>query len=97
MKLFELSNRREVGYHGTPTSKVASIKRNGLKSGDSTVVYLASTKEGALTWARALHPDKEISVLTVKHDKKTSGPVIQIHGDVAPEDIIAVENFAESK
>lgn len=93
LRLIEASERK-LGYHGTLTSNVDKIKKEGLRSGDDTVVYLANTKDAALNWARALHgPNAKVSVLTIKHDRDTSGPVIQIHDDVPPADIVNIENF----
>jgi len=95
MKVHDLfETARKVGYHGTLTSKVPSIKKNGLKSGDNTVVYLASTKDAALTWAKALHgEDAKVSVVKVLHDRDTKSPVIQIHTNVPPKDIVDSEDF----
>ena len=64
MKLHQLVEASaKIGYHATLTSNVGKIKKEGMKSGDDTVIYLANTKEAALEWARALHgQDAEISV-----------------------------------
>lgn len=82
------------GYHGTLTSNIPSIKKVGIRSGDSTVTYLADTEAGALAWAKALNKaGAKLSVIKVKLKKKPTNQVIQIPGDIPTTDIVDIINY----
>ena len=91
------SGRHKIGYHGTLTSNVDNIRKHGIRSGDGTVTYLSSTAEGALMWARVLHGNKPVSVISVRHDRDVSGEVVQIHRNIRADEIVDITHHKVSE